>query len=56
MPECIVLDHTSYISRYNMGKISNLVISIFDIKMLVKSSAIEKKIEYYKALQTGQAN
>ena len=32
--------HTSYISENNMSKISSLAISIFDIIMMVKSSAI----------------
>ena len=35
----ICLAHTSYISEKNMCKILSLVISIFDIKKTVKSSA-----------------
>ena len=37
------LVHTSITSENNMGEILNLTKSIFDIKMTVKSSAIEKK-------------
>ena len=33
--------HTSYISNINMSKISSHAISIFDIQMMVKSSAID---------------
>ena len=34
--------HTTYISENNMGKILNFVISIFEIKKMAKSIAIEK--------------
>ena len=60
------LVHTSFTSENNMGKILSLT-SIFDIKMMVKSSAIEKKlsptrrfraigltVQYKKNLQKGR--
>ena len=41
--QCMHLVHTSFTSENNMGKILSLTKSIFDIKMMVKSSVIEKK-------------
>ena len=46
------LVHTSFTSENNMGKILSLTKSIFDIKMMVKSSAIEKKIKSNKRFQS----
>ena len=44
--------HTSYISENNMGKVQSLAMSIFDIKMMVKSSAIEITFKSYMPLQS----
>ena len=41
--QCMHLVHTSFTSENNIGKILSLTKSIFDIKMMVKSSAIERK-------------